>query len=66
MTATGEKTAGLRKTNLITPSKSKYIMSVWTSDYDGIITFHGMSAFVVIYVIWNLWILFDNLTITVL
>lgn len=54
MTATGEKTAGLRKTNLITPSKSKYIMSVWTSDYDGIITFHGMSAFVVIYVTWNL------------
>lgn len=32
MTATGEKTAGLRKTNLITPSKSKYIMSVWTSE----------------------------------
>lgn len=56
MTAIGEKTAGLRKTNLITPSKSKYkyIMSVWTRDYGGIITFHGMSAFLLIYVIWNL------------
>lgn len=56
MTAIGEKTAGLRKTNLTTPSKSKYVynVSVWTYDYCGIITFHRVSAFVEIYVIWNL------------